>query len=81
MTQPKIIAMWTVASETYQEMINEAIADAQIFMHGFPANWYVDVVNSYPAPEGGIEGSRIILWHGQALITVKPAEVHPRHEV
>lgn len=80
MTQPKVIAYWEVGAETYQEMINEAVADAQIFMHGFPANWYVDVVNAQPGPNG-IEGSRIIFWKGQALITVRPAEVHPRHEM
>lgn len=65
----KIIAHWDVAGETYQEMVQEAIADAGIFMHGSPQNYAIDVLNCTIEQ---VEDRRITMWKGQAIIAIKP---------
>lgn len=68
MQQPeKVIAVWNVLAETYQELVQEATADAQLFMHGSRVEWNVDVINASPKQ---FEDRRVIEWQGQALITV-----------
>lgn len=61
-----VIAMWEVSGETYQQMLDEASADAAILMAGFEDKWEYEVLNCEPEQ---IENSRVIRWKGKAIIT------------
>jgi hypothetical protein len=65
--QPRaIIAMWDVSGETYQQMIEEAAADAALLMNGFEDKWEFEVLNCTPME---YEDSRITKWKGKAIIS------------
>lgn len=62
-----IIALWEVSGETYNQLYEEAMSDAHLFMHDCPWSYQVEVVNCSPHQW---EESRIITWKGKAMITL-----------
>ena len=66
MLDSPVIAHWFVAGETYQEMWDEALADAELLMRGSPRSWELELVNLEPKD---YEDSRIITWKGTVILS------------
>lgn len=61
-----VLAFWEVSGETFMDMWNEAMSDAQNLMKDCPLEWELELLNCEPLNQ---EGTQVLSWKGKVIVS------------